>query len=478
MKNQLEKGMIFNRSKEVADFIKYTHSTRSDQILNALGHYCNYHKEGKYKIIIDEVFDKPIQFKATDFVYEIGDLLSNKFGSFEVIDRYFEPNLYKSIEGKNCRVYKFRCLNDGTEFVLTNGQIKKGSGCPVCGRKRFPPGHSLYDEHPEVLKYIKNLEDAKCFAPKSSKKILCKCPHCNAEKYVMISNLVKHGFSCDVCGDGVSYPNKYIQNLLEQLKVNHDREHIFEWSDNRIYDQYLEDYSMIIENHGAQHYSDKLYFGNHPLEHQQTNDEYKRKLAINNGIKYYIELDCSISDINWIKNSVMKSDLPQLLSFSEDDIDWETCHKYACNSLMRQVWEEWNNCKDIKNLVDKFHLCKTTLKTYIDNGSQCGMCDPYVLQWNGKERGLHYRNQGCCKPIHCVTDNIYFATRFDIESYYTDLFSKSGTYCLYKNIKEGRPYKGKLFVYITKEQFNEIKDKAQTDSSIEVFGDYFNIKEV
>lgn len=480
----LKSGMVFKNMLDAADFIKYSRSKKDEYISKALSHYCLFHINDNGNVIVDEAFEEVLPFDRYKFEFEVGEKFSNEFGEFEIIDRYIKTGMSKSTKDKNTRIYKCICKKHNTEFELTGNSIKKGVGCPICGRRRVRNGESVGVTHPHIVKYLYNKNDANEYTSGSGKKVLCVCPNCGLKKNVIMSNLARHGFSCDRCGDGLSYPNKFIHTLLDQLNIEHIREHSFEWSNKKIYDQYLPSQNMIIENMGSQHYVDKngFKFEGTDLQSQIENDEYKKSIAEQNGIEKYIVLDCRESKLDFIKDSVMKSDLPYILGFEEKDIDWEECHKLACHSIMVQVWDEWNKCKDLSNLINKFGLSDTTLRTYIHNGNDCGQCDPYVPQYNnhalpdGTRSGMH--NKECSKPLYCSDDDVYFATRFDCEEYYGDFFPKSGSQSLYQFINKGKTYKGKHFKYITKEEFNELKTRSLTDSSIKVYGDYFKIKEV
>lgn len=205
---------------------------------------------------------------------------------------------------------KVRCLNDGFEFLRKPDQLLRlKNGCPVCsGRKVLPGCNDLNTLRPDLTKYLLNPKDGDNVRPKSNKRIKVKCPNCGHVKEIVVSELHTYGFSCPICSDGISYPNKFIRNMLTQLNVEFRPEHIFEWSPTKRYDQYIPDYNLIIENHGRQHFEQVNYMRS--LEEQKENDKEKREKAILNGIENYVELDCAFSDLEYIKKSVLESSLP------------------------------------------------------------------------------------------------------------------------------------------------------------------------
>lgn len=401
----------------------------------------------------------------------IGDIIQTKYGSYQIIDSYMKHRYGNA--NKLTTLYLCKCTIDKNEFELTSWDIAHKANCPICGVKKIIPGNSLYDVRPDLLKYIKNPEDAKSFAPKSGKSICCKCPNCGNEKNVIIENLYKYGFGCNICGDGVSYPNKFMNEFLNQLGVNHVMEKTFDWCPNRRYDQYLPDYNMIIENHGEQHYKNRnpSQFPHQDLISQQKNDNYKEKQALNNNIENYICINCSVSSIDWIKQQIMASVLPIILQFEESDINWEKCGNVASTSLVIKARDLWDDGLSVSDIAEILNISNTTVRNYL----KC-INKERKTNSNKKYRTSSSRYTGRNKkPIFCVTDGIYFASRFDCEKYYKDLFPKNGTYLLYKNINKGKPYKGKDFIYITHEEFNNKYNEAQTNLNIQIYGNPFRM---
>lgn len=470
---ELKEGMIFNNPWEAGDYINCDWAKKPDTIYKALAHYCEFHKDKSLKIYIDRVFDDPIPFLRKGFVHKIGEIIETRYGSYKILNMYLKKR-YDCQKSKE-RLYLCKCLIDGNEFEYNASQIAKGANCPVCRNRGFKPNHSLFDERPDLHIYIKNIDDAKKYAPNSGKRITCKCPDCGVEKDLIIEELTKFGFSCTECGDGNSYPNKFVNEFLNQLNVDHYSEKTFDWCGNKRYDQYLPDHRIIIENQGQQHYLEDVngQFPGTSLKMQQLNDGNKYNLAKSHGLDV-IYIDCSQSTKDWIKNSILSSTLPSILNFSEEDIDWEKCNTVACSSIVHKVWEMWNNDIPVSKIAESVQVCKSTIRSYINKGIDSGKCKPYFgVDEDTKNRrydNSSYTN-GLMNPIYCKTDDVYFASRFDCEDYYVDLFPKIGSALLYKNINSKKPYKGKEFIYITKEDFNNLYFQNKEN----VIGKPFNI---
>ena len=476
--NPLKSGMTFNTLREVGEFINCKDIKHGNAITSALNHYCNWHRTDDNVIVIDDCFDIVKPFRTKGFRYDIGEIIQTSTGKYEIIDHYYAPDKYR--DNVNAAKYLCRCLiHDDFEFELTENRITQGIGCPLCGNKKLIPGvRSLYDSYPELMKYVVDIEKAKMTTPSANKKILCKCPLCGTEKEILVGNLTKTGFSCPYCSDHISYPNKFVRCILKQLNINFIPEKSFDWSDGKIYDQYLLTQNIIIENHGIQHYEEtNQRFTS--LEEQVKNDELKQRLALKNGINEYIILDCRKSEKDFIKSSVMSSRLPIILNFQSSDIDWDFCDEIAStNSEFINVCNVYNNIT--KSLTEIAELTKQNTHTvmgYLAKAASFGYCD-YTKNVTAKETRVNAIKDAHCIPIFCKTDNIYFYSKFECEQYYKShgisSFNGRG---LYRYINDEKPYYDKTFKYISKQEYNKYFD----DASYTVIGKKYNeryIKEV
>ena len=234
---------------------------------------------------------------------------------------------------------KHKCKMCGHTWSPRPRDVLRGHGCPLCSGKIVGPApeyrNSIWaSEYREYFSKYLTESQMKQYTPQSSVQVEALCPNCGLHKNVMISNLHRYGIGC-ICQDGVSFPNKFVFNVLQQLKVVMKPEYSPGWAQKRKYDLYLSDYQVIIENHGGQHYinNEKRGFAR-TLEEEQENDLFKYHLAMSNGIINYIVLDCRNSDKEWIKASIMNSMLPTLLHFKEEDVDWDMALLYASTSII------------------------------------------------------------------------------------------------------------------------------------------------
>lgn len=388
-----------------------------------------------------------------DFKYEIGDIVN---ASFLITGR--------ERDGSGKKIYYYTCLNDGYRGSKTENGLKNSMKCPVCSNRVILKGYNdVATTHPHAIKYFKNKEDAYKYSAHSGKRVWFKCPECGNEKYISIDCAFNNKFSCSACGDNSSYNNKFIYFMLKQLQESREikffAEHSFHWSRNlnntngkRIYDFYIKgNKEIIIEAHGLQHYSVAgfRYTGGRTLQEERENDIFKYELAMLNGFTSdtYVVIDCRKSKMEFIKKSIMESNLPKLLNFSEEDIDWTLCDKYACNNLIKIVCDYWNNgihnASEIARIIGKSHC---TVSEYLRKGNALGW-----VEYEPKHK----------IPVLCLDNNYVFpnstvCSQFSEELLGVHISKKSVINNLCGDTKSTH---GFHFAHITRKEFNKIKEE-------------------
>lgn len=262
----------------------------------------------------------------------------------------------------------------------------------------------------------------------SNKTIYIVCPNCGHIIKTKPSIIHSYHLTCPNCSDGISYSEKFLFGMLNQLKDKNkindfDWHKSFNWSkstDNvnsrlngrKIYDFYLTEFGgIIIELQGKQHYGNFFvnYNTHKTVDEEQENDIIKESLA-KNKIAYYKKIDCKKSELEWIKNGILQSDLPQIINFTEQDIDWIKCEEYAIKNYIKQIYELWNNTHNINEISLQTKLHKETVKKYLKQGFIHGWCD-YEAE---KERKLSYKrmfanNYKSIKVICVTTKEIFIS---------------------------------------------------------------------
>lgn len=234
----------------------------------------------------------------------------------------------------------------------------------------------LWTTNPQIAELLIDEDIGYEVTSGTHKKADFRCKHCGTiVKDQYIRKVVKNGLKCPVCSDGISYPEKFMSCLLNQLNVFYVRDGCLPWSNTYRYDFYIEKSSMIIETHGAQHYSEEKMFSKSSRKiSEKENDLIKKNMAIDNGIENYIEIDARNSSFDYIKNSVLNSNLTKL--FNLNDIDWNKLHKDSLGSTVIRVCELYNSgIKSTAKIAENENLHQSTVVDYLKRCVDAGLCD-------------------------------------------------------------------------------------------------------
>lgn len=319
---------------------------------------------------------KPPQFK-----YDIGYISITKNQTMTIIDRFYKDTKRtknnKEYNSKE-KYYKLKCNVCGEEKILDESQINK-TGCSVCNGKTVVKGiNDIATTRPDLVKYFVNKEDAYTHTKGSEAKVLVKCDHCKEEKYIRIADLNRYGIGC-LCETGHSYPERFIYYVLKNSGVNFIYQYSkvnAEWCNKYRYDFYLIDFNTILEVHGEQHYTHSFIgCGGDSLETVKKNDYGKKKLALNNGIDNYIELDCSKSNAKFIINSIINSKLNSIIDISKIDI--KNCDVKANGDIIKIVCDKWNELENVTKVLNEFDFIRSrvTIIKYLKRGTKLGLCN-------------------------------------------------------------------------------------------------------
>jgi hypothetical protein len=249
-----------------------------------------------------------------------------------------------------------------------------GSGCPYCSGNSVLIGfNDLWTTRPDVAKLLKNQEDGYNYSYGSNAMVEFVCPQCGSMAKKKIVDVCNQGLGCQICSDGVSYPNKLIRQVLTQLNVDFISEYSPDWIKPRKYDCYFEycGGKYVVEMDGRQHFYNSFSQG--ALEDIQRSDEVKNYLAIKNGI-CVIRIDCIKSDCDYIKNNILSSKLNNIFDLS--GIDWNLCDRAAQKSLVKDACDVYMSGVDnLMDICDMLHICIATVRNYLKIGAECGLCN-------------------------------------------------------------------------------------------------------
>ena len=167
------------------------------------------------------------------FKYDIGDTLTTKYSTIVITNRKYEKKKHGNTI-VNEKLYQYKCLKCGFDcgenykngtfyhdcWSLENDLLYNGSGCALCcdNPQRTVVGiNDIPTTAPWMISYFQGGKDeAKKYTKSSSQEIYPKCPHCGkikSSKMKINTIYAMNGIGCD-CGDGVSFPEKYLSNLF------------------------------------------------------------------------------------------------------------------------------------------------------------------------------------------------------------------------------------------------------------------------
>lgn len=313
------------------------------------------------------------------------------------------------------------CDKGHSFYQAINSRVYDNYNCPYCTNKAVLVGfNDLWTTHPEVAKLLANPEEGYKYTYGAVVKLDFKCPDCGEIKNTWLSDAVNRGFKCPSCSDGFSYPERVMYNFLSSCKIDfkyHARKRLLKWNENYEYDFYLPNENAIIETHGMQHYSETHDF-KVTLQEQIEIDKNKENLALANGIKNYITIDCSNSNIDYIKTNILANDF--LYNLSKDkNIDWKEIDKKSQSSMVKRVCQFYTDNKKtmtFEMIGEHFNLSKGTIRKYIIDGSKLGFCE----YSEAEQRSLGHKicNKRRSKKVYCITTNQVFENAIVAGKYY------------------------------------------------------------
>lgn len=303
-----------------------------------------------------------------------------------------------------------RCLKCGAEFMMTPRSVIENFKseyviCKYCGYGRKEKEiHCLWENYPEYAKMLANPKDGYRITRSSYERVDWACPTCGTLiKGKTVPNVVQYGLTCPLCSIGKrSYGHRLLNVILEYCGIEYANEVGFNWSGKKRYDIYVND-NCIIEVNGKQHYEmcNLHTFRGLTLDDEISNDNYKREIALKNGIEYYIEVNASKSEFQFIINklSANKSFVDYINKFSNiefKNIDWQTVYKMFNEPLSLKFMEMYNSGVSLKDIQKELHLSEYKAKRILHDLANIGLCK--------------YKNKYGAKPVICITTNEYFET--------------------------------------------------------------------
>jgi hypothetical protein len=354
-----------------------------------------------------------------DWVHSVGIDIEFQYGQ---INSYLRILQY---EHKKSSVIIY--IDGYTDLVGKRISVDSLRGCRLGYILKRP----IYDTNPELIKYLVNIEDAYRYPSHSGIKVKTRCPICGAEKYKQIGKLTNRGFSCNICSDGLSYPNKFMYNILKQLGIKFQNEISkmttgFNWITNGCrYDFYFEtsNNKYFLEMDGAFHYKN-IFLNSYD---QQQIDKFKDIIAIEHHIDM-IRINCDYPELTsrfqFIKNQILNSELYNLFDLSV--VDWNMANRYAINSMVVKVANLWNDGnKSTKEIATITNISTSTVVSYLKIGNEIGLCE--YTEKVAEENRKHLAIKSTAKPLALFRNNIQigvFQSASELERMSEDLYGK------------------------------------------------------
>ena len=322
------------------------------------------------------------------------------------------------------------------------------------GFENITNSYTFEEKNENLMKFLKDKKDGK-LSYKSDKKVWTICPICRYEGKKEIRSLTNFGYKCDSCSDNKSKSEKIMSSILKQLDIHFEKEKCFDWSDRKRYDFYIPSLSCIIETNGIQHYNYSGFYqmGGRTLQEEQDNDKYKEKLAKENGIKFYVQLDCRDTNPNSLILSIINNTyLLNILDLDKIDYNktYEDCMSNYRHEVIKKTCELYNKNLTTTKISELLGLSIQMVIKYLKDGSNLGLCNYDKKQFWIKRK----ENEivGCkSKKVYCEeTNKIYLSSKLafeDIKKLSDDKFVYSN-FCGKCRIASDHLYKGFHIYYI------------------------------
>ena len=398
-----------------------------------------------------------IGIKANGFRYSIGENIVDNNHNITILDRIRLTN--------KRRKYQYRCNICGNidwchEQTINNGKYI----CNVCANQKLVEGvNDIPTTDPWMIPYFQGgYDEAKQYMSNSKTTIYPICPDCGQiKKKKMAIYTIKRTKSIGcICGDGVSYPNKFMHSLLTQLNINFESEYSPDWISPKRYDFYVPSLNLIIEIDGGLGHVKKVHNNsNTSLNESLEIDFYKDNMASKHNLKV-IRIECDKSEFNYIVPKIKES-LKNYFDLSE--INWERCESYALSNRVKFVCEEYEKYKPIltSELADILYMNKGVVNKYLQKGSMLGWTDYDKKQMTkaGLEKSKSYMKATYSKTVYVYDTSGKFIREYpSLHDVQANSINDFGFFLSYKVVSKccnGKlnSYKGLIFTY-EKEKIN------------------------
>lgn len=292
--------------------------------------------------------------------------------------------------------------------------------CPLCDEESNILRVGVNDiatTDPWMIPLLYDKEDSHRYKHQSDKKIRFVCPICKRITKKSISLITRiHKVPCKVCSSGVSYPEKFMSEILDYLDVEYIPEFSDVWTCGKRYDFYfcINNNHYLLEMDGAFHYHDNLMNGI-TKEQAYATDMLKDKLATEHGYTV-IRINCDYGTNNpffFIVGQIKDSLFSEIFDLSM--VNFEVCNKRAMKSLTVIVSNLWNSgIHSMKEIIEMTGSNRSTIRRSLIRASESGLISDSVKQIKDLINQIAHVESGLSKrkPVMCnETGEVFNTTR-------------------------------------------------------------------
>lgn len=361
------------------------HINKDDELISYKG---NEFIINKYSLV-NAALGKIFNFKVhNNYKYKVG----------ETIERDNKPTLkVLELSRSNCKShhtgaksYKMLCLECNSIFVIREGNLNKGDGCPYCSNHKVRKGfNDVFTTHPEIVEYLFNKEDAYNYTARSNKQVKTQCPICHTYLGLhSLDDIYTHRIRCPKCGKGNSYPNRFMFNLLRELDIPNEHEVQFPWctfhhfTDPTIiirgrYDFVCPNHNLIIEMDSGLGHGNNIHTKAMTSEAECLyRDSKKEQLAYEHGFEV-IRINCEYygheDRFMAVKEGILNSNFSNYFDLS--NVNWHEIDIQSQSSLLKEICKYYTSGSNTKEIAEIVGLTVPTVRVYLHKGTECGLCN-------------------------------------------------------------------------------------------------------
>ena len=305
--------------------------------------------------------------------------LTNLNNGITALDKYID----------NKTKIRFRCRYGHIWLASPQDILYGKSGCPFCsGRYPILGETDLWTTRPDIARMMKNKDDGYKYSQGSHKQVDFICPNCGAVLHKEIKTVCQQGIGCKYCSDHISYPNKFIREVLKYTDViNIEPEWSPEWIGQYRYDIYFEkdNKPYIVEMDGGLGHGCREIRSKDRLTSKEV-DVIKDTEAMNHNITL-IRIDCNYGKIynrfEYIRDNIINSQLSKIIDLSY--VDWDSCNINATSSYVILASKLFNDGSSVQDISDFCGYSTHTIRQWLYQAEKIGLCDCAVI--HGTKRG-------------------------------------------------------------------------------------------